>query len=155
MHVFRLEAAGRDRAELARLITSAGADLVCVHGAPAGFRWRQACADLARRSGLVVVAGGRAGGGVLVLSTLGVDVDAVQELRFGTRPLAGTVLAALRHRGTRFVLAAADLAADDQVAQLTAAAGSFVPGGDPILYAVRGAHRDGWLPEGISEPAVP
>lgn len=137
LHVDAGEASG-DRAALAARVTSAvpSPDVVCLHGVPTGFRWRQACADLARRCGLVVVGGGRPAGGVLVLSTLGVDVLAVEELPFARD--AGAVLASLRHREDEFVLAAAHLTEPTQRDRLTAAAQAFAPGVTTVRYSVSG-----------------
>lgn len=115
---------GRDLGALASRISSTEADVVCVHGAPSLLRWRSKCGAIARRAGLVVVGGGRLAGGALLLSDLGVDVSATQDLTFGggrgpRRP--GAALAALALSGARFTVAGARLAggAADQARQLT------------------------------------
>ncbi len=126
LRLFRVDARpyGRDLAALAAGISAAEADLVCVHGAPSLLRWRSKSGAVARRSGLVVVGGGRTGGGNLLLSDLGVDVEGTQDLVFGggrgARP-SGATLARLAVAGSRFTLAGVRLsgAAADQARQLT------------------------------------
>ena len=115
---------GRDLAALAAGISAAEADLACVHGAPSLLRWRSKSGAVARRAGLVVVGGGRTGGGNLLLSDLGVDVEGTHDLVFGggrgLRP-AGATLARLAVAGSRFTLAGVRLsgASADQARQLT------------------------------------
>jgi hypothetical protein len=138
---------GRDRAALSRVITAAGCDVVCVHGGPHLPRWRAITAEVARRAGLVVVTGGRPAGANLLLSTLGVDVAAVQDLRLpgGSRLAApGAALGALRLRGTDFVLGCATLTGDAperraQARKLRAAIDTLVPGDPPPIVSVEGA----------------
>ena len=142
---------GRDRAALARTIASAQVDVACVHGAPHLLRWRSTCAAVGRRSGLVVVTGGRRAGANLVLSTLGVDVTRVRDLRFvgGSRlSPPGAALAGLRFGGTDFVVASASLVgnAADRVAQtreLQAAIDGLVPGRPPSIICAEGSERPG------------
>lgn len=119
---------GRDHAALSRVIGSAEADVACVHGAPQLLRWRSKCAALARRAGLVVVTGGRTAGGELILSSLGVDVLAVRDVRSGA---GGAALAGLRHRGSEFLLASTDGAAAEADAE--AALRALVPGELPAI----------------------
>lgn len=59
---------------VARVIGSARPDVVCVQEAPVALRWRSRAADLARRSGLYVVSGGRPAAGNLLLCAARVDV---------------------------------------------------------------------------------
>lgn len=126
LRLFRVDARpfGRDLEALSSRISATEAQLVCVHGAPSLLRWRSKCGAIARRAGLVVVGGGRLGGGTLLLSGLGVDVVGTQDLTFGggrgpRRP--GATLAALALSGSRFTVAGARLAggAADQARQLT------------------------------------
>ncbi|HET6878423.1 MAG TPA: hypothetical protein VFH38_12900 [Jatrophihabitans sp.] len=108
------------------LVTGPAPDAMCVHGAPHLLRWRSRCAALAREAGLVVVGGGRTGGGNLLLSSLGVDVVATSDTRFRGSTLrspAGAAVALLRRGDSALVLAAARLGADpdkqvDQVREL-------------------------------------
>lgn len=101
-----------DRAALARVISSVEPDVVCVQEAPRMLRWRSLCAQLARRSGLVVVGGGRLAGANLILSTLAVDVEATEDVLFSKdRGLhrRGTAIAVLRLAGSRFAVAGTHL----------------------------------------------
>lgn len=135
-----------DRAALAALIEQAGVDLACVHGSPSLLRWRSLSAALARRANLVVVGGGRTGGGNLLLSTLGVDVNGLRDLAFagtsGIRP-AGATLALLALRGSEFVAAGARLRGTAteclaQAEELEAAVAGLHPAGPPALLSVDG-----------------
>lgn len=135
-----------DRAALAALIEQAEVDLACVHGSPSLLRWRSLSAALARQANLVVVGGGRTGGGNLLLSTLGVDVTGLHDLAFtgtsGIRP-AGATLAVLALRGSEFVAAGARLLGTGaerlaQVDELEAAVAGMHPGRPPALLSVDG-----------------
>ena len=138
---------GRDRGELARAIAADGPDVVCVHGGPHLLRWRSISAGLARRAGLVVVTGGRTAGANLLMSTLGVDVVAVRDVRFAggsALALPGAALAALRLRGLDFVLASGTLAGSSaerlaQTRELVTAIDTLVPGDPPTIISVQGA----------------
>jgi hypothetical protein len=142
---------GRDRAALAAAIAAEAPDVVCVHGGPHLLRWRSISAAIARRAGLVVVTGGRTAGANLLLSTLGVDVCAVRDVRLtaNTRwPVAGAALAALKAGGREFVLAAAELAGNAaqrsmQARELRSAIARLVPGTPPVVVSVRDADRPG------------
>jgi hypothetical protein len=63
-----------DLAAVARVVRSASPDIALIQGAPRVWRWRSACARLARESGLVVVTGGRPAGGSLVMCAMRVRV---------------------------------------------------------------------------------
>lgn len=140
-----------ERGGLARMITGAQPHLVCVHGAPGGLRWRNAAGALARACGLVVVSGGRLGGGNLILSALSVDQRATRDLRFGQSrawSAPGATVAALRFHGCDFVLGAARLVGNaaerlDQVAELQAAVTGLVPRDVPAIVSAEGADRPG------------
>jgi len=147
---------GRDardaRDALVSLVGEQDADLVVVHGAPQLLRWRQAVGAIARRSGLVVVAGGgRQAGGVLLLSSLGVDSGAVRSVRFtgsgGLRP-AGAAVAAMRRRGREFVFAGTTLIGNSavrlgQVRELHAAMAALTPAAPPAIVSAEGTDRPG------------
>lgn len=75
-----------DAAAVARVIASARPHVVCVQEAPRFVRWRSAAAALARRSGLVVLAGGRTAAGNLLLCDLAVDVVHTVDIVFSSRP---------------------------------------------------------------------
>lgn len=110
-----ISAGDSDRFALVRLIIATEADVVCLHGAPHGFRWRAATARLARESGLVIITGGPPAGGSLLLSNLAVDLVAVHDVGLhstGRGARAGAALAILRAGGAEFALAAATLSGD-------------------------------------------
>jgi hypothetical protein len=138
---------GRDRGALAELIAGAGADVVCIHGGPHLLRWRSICAALARRAGLVVVTGGRTAGANLLLSTLGVDVTAVRDVRLSGAS-AGAALAALRLQGAEFVVGSATLVGNSaervgQARELQTAITSLVPANPPAIISAEGSDRPG------------
>jgi hypothetical protein len=142
---------GRDRAALAGAIAAAEADVACVHGAPHLLRWRSICAAIGRRSGLVVVGGGRPAGANLLLSTLAVDVVAVRDVGFSggsTLSRPGAALAALRIRGVDLALVSATLIGNsaervDQERQLQRAIDRLVPGNPPTVISAEGSDRPG------------
>ncbi|GAB2461539.1 hypothetical protein [Jatrophihabitans fulvus] len=119
---------------VARAVEAQDADLACVHGAPVGPRWRSRCAAIAREANLVVVAGGRTGAGALLLSDLGVDVEASDGVTFSSalapRPRAG-VAAALRRLGAAFTVAAGDPGPSGT--ELRDFAQNLVPDGRPLI----------------------
>ncbi len=130
-----------DRAALGRVIASAEPDVVCVQEAPRFARWRSLCAELARRSGLVVVTGGRAAAAQLILSGLGVDVVSTAQVRFSPVPgrhRRGTAIAVLRKQGAAFAVAGThlDLVADARlrhVEELDRAIAAHVPPDVPTI----------------------
>lgn len=132
-----------DRAALGRVISSAAPDVVCVQEAPRFARWRSLCAELARRSGLVVVTGGRAAAAQLILSGLGVDVVSTAQVRFSAdRGLhrRGAAIAVLRRHGATFAVAGTHLDVVEpprlrHVAELDRALAVHVPAGVPTIVA--------------------
>ncbi|HKC29555.1 MAG TPA: hypothetical protein VKB75_16185 [Jatrophihabitans sp.] len=142
---------GRDRARLAKAIAEAQPDVACVHRGPHLLRWRTISAAIGRRSGLVVVGGGRPAGANLLLSSLAVDVLAVRDVRLqpaSQLDAPGACLAALRLRGQEFVLVSATLIgnAAERVAQareLQAAIDRLVPSAPPTIISAQGADRPG------------
>jgi hypothetical protein len=142
---------GRDHAALARAISAATPDVVCIHGGPHLLRWRSKVAGIARRAGLVVVAGGRTAGANVVLSNLAVDVASVRELLFPDPSRLnppGAALAALRLRGTDFALVSATMVGNaavrvGQVRDLGAALDRLVPDDRPVVISAEGTDRPG------------
>lgn len=132
-----------DRAALGRVIRSVEPDVVLVQEAPRFLRWRSLCAELARRSGLVVVGGGRPAAANLVLSALGVDVLDTADVLFSKEPRLhqrGTAIAILRMRGIRFAVAGTHLDVVPEprlrhVGELHAAVERHVPDGLPVIIA--------------------
>ncbi len=141
---------GRDRQALAVLIESADADLACVHHGPHRLRWRSISAALGRRSGLVVVSGGRPAAANLLLSSLGVDCLDTRDIDLhaaGRRP-AGAALAVLRHGGERFTLVCARLVGNaaerlEQARRLQDAIVGMAADRPPAIVCVTGAERPG------------
>jgi endonuclease/exonuclease/phosphatase family metal-dependent hydrolase len=73
-------------AGVARVINSARADVVCIQEGPAGWRWRSPAAELARRSGMYVVSGGRPAAGNLLLCAARVDRLSATDHRLSRTP---------------------------------------------------------------------
>lgn len=104
-----------DRDAVARTINAARPDVVCVQEAPRFLRWRTRCADLARRSGLVVVTGGRTAAGNLLLCQIGVQVEHAANLLLSATPgrhRRGAAVAVFRLRGLRFAVVGTHLDLD-------------------------------------------
>jgi endonuclease/exonuclease/phosphatase family metal-dependent hydrolase len=97
---------------VARVIRSVDPHVVCIQEAPRFLRWRSTCAALARRSGLVIVGGGRPAAANLLMSSLSVDVHRVQDVLLSkARKLhqRGVAMAELSLSGNRFVIAGTHL----------------------------------------------
>ncbi|HJQ44484.1 MAG TPA: endonuclease/exonuclease/phosphatase family protein [Jatrophihabitantaceae bacterium] len=132
-----------DKAGVARVVSSAEPDVVCIQEAPRFLRWRSKCAALARTSGLVVVGGGRRAGANLIMSSLRVDVESVQSVPFSTDPglhHRGTAIAVLRLGSSRFAVAGTHLDVKPEprlrhVGELHAALERLVPAGVPAIVA--------------------
>ncbi|MEO8887969.1 MAG: endonuclease/exonuclease/phosphatase family protein [Jatrophihabitantaceae bacterium] len=132
-----------DRAALGRVISSAEADVVCIQEAPRFLRWRSLCAELARRSGLVVVSGGRTAAAQLILSNLRVDVISTQDVKFSKDPglhQRGTAIAVLRLAGSTFGVAGTHLDVVEpprlqHIRELDAAIARYIPAGLPTVVA--------------------
>jgi hypothetical protein len=142
---------GRDRGALARFVSDADADVACVHGGPHLLRWRSISAAVGRRSGLVVVTGGRTAGANLLLSTLAVDVLDVHDvvLTGGTRlTRPGAALAALRVRGSELTVVSATLLGNSaerlaQAGELQTVIDRLAPGDLPAVISAEGSDRPG------------
>jgi endonuclease/exonuclease/phosphatase family metal-dependent hydrolase len=132
-----------DAAAVVGMIRSVKPHIVCVQEAPRLLRWRSKCAALARRSGLVVVTGGRPAGANLILSTLDVDVLATRDVLFTKDRCLhqrGAALAVLRFSGAPFALAGThlDLVAEARlrhVGELGRALSAIAPAGVPTVVA--------------------
>jgi endonuclease/exonuclease/phosphatase family metal-dependent hydrolase len=162
-----------DREALARVIRSAEADVVVVQESPRFVRWRSLCAELARRSNLVVVSGGRYAGSNLILSTLAVDVLSTQDVLFTGDPRLhrrGTAIAVLTKQGSRFAVAGThlDLVAEPRlrhISELEAAIARHVPDevasivasdvndrpGSPAWQALTAHRRDAFASAGTGD----
>ena len=101
-----------DPAAVARVIRAADPQVALIQEAPRFWRWRTACAALARQAGLVLVTGGRTSGANLVLSSLAVEVLATHEISLSAQPklhLRGAAMAVLRLSGGEFAVAGTHL----------------------------------------------
>lgn len=129
-----------DAAAVSRVIRDARPDVACIQEAPRFFRWRSKCAALARRSGMVIVTGGRDAGANLVLSTLGVDVVATRDVLLSKNRgyhQRGVAMARLRHNGAEFTVAGTHLdggSQPHQIGELHRALTGFAPD-DPAIVA--------------------
>jgi endonuclease/exonuclease/phosphatase family metal-dependent hydrolase len=163
-----------DEVAVARLIRAAGPHVVCVQEAPRFFRWRSKAAALARRSGLVVVTGGRPAAANLLLSNLSVEVHATRNVLLSPeRGLhqRGVAMTVASLAGSRFALAGTHLDLKPEprlrhVGELHAAldefAGPEVPfivagdvnddPGSPVWQALESRGSDAWVASGAAGP---
>ena len=132
-----------DAAAVVRVIRSVQPHVVCIQEAPRLLRWRSKCAALARRSGLVVVTGGRTAAANLILSSLDVDVVTTRDVLFTEDHRLhqrGAALAVLRYGGESFAVAGIhlDLVAEPRirhVGELDRALSGMVPDGTRTVVA--------------------
>ncbi len=132
-----------DTDAVVRVIRAATPDVVCIQEAPRLLRWRARCAALARRSGLIVVTGGRPAGANLLLSTVAVAVETARSDTFSRESagdVRGTALAVLRLRAARFAVAGIHLGLRPEsrrshVAQLHELLDRVVPEAVPSIVA--------------------
>ena len=132
-----------DAAAVARVIRAAQPHVVCVQEAPRFLRWRAKSAALARRSGLVVVSGGRPAAANLLLSSLSVDVVSSRDRTFSRRSrldARGTSIAVLSLAGRQFAVAGVHLGLEPaprprHVAELHAILDRAVPADVPVIVA--------------------
>jgi hypothetical protein len=92
-----LGAVGDDPGAVAAVLRPLAPDVVCLQEAPQRWRWRQACARIARESGLLVVTGGRSAAGNLLLCAMRVRVVSSRDLMLPQR--RGAALALLEVEG--------------------------------------------------------
>ena len=104
-----------DEMAVTAVIRACQPDVVCIQEAPRFFRWRTKCAELARKSGLFVVTGGRTAGAMLLLARIGVDVDAKHDVLLSKVPKLhqrGLAVGGLRVEGARVAVASMHLDLD-------------------------------------------
>jgi endonuclease/exonuclease/phosphatase family metal-dependent hydrolase len=105
-----------DRAALGEVIRELAPDVLFVQEAPRRFRWRQGCAELARRGGMFYASGGLPGLGNLILVSLRVRVHEAWGLRFPLTPgrhMRGAALARCSLGRGRFLAVGTHLSTDD------------------------------------------
>jgi endonuclease/exonuclease/phosphatase family metal-dependent hydrolase len=132
-----------DAAAVARVIRACRPDVVAIQEAPRFWLWRAKCDRLARRSGLVVVTGGREAASNLLLASPAVTVESTRNVLFTTDPRLhqrGAALAVLEVAAARFAVAGTHLDLVEQprvrhVGELHAALDAFAPAGVPTTVA--------------------
>lgn len=129
----------RDDVEaLAGVLRDARPDVVCVQEAPRLLRWRSKCAALARRAGLVVVAGGRVAGDCLLLADIRVEVAQAHAVRLTPTPglhRRGLAWAQVKVGGVDLVVASAHLGlrADERLRHAGEITGLLAPYSYPVV----------------------
>jgi endonuclease/exonuclease/phosphatase family metal-dependent hydrolase len=101
-----------DGAALAEVVRAADPDVVCVQEAPCYLRWRSKCAQLARKWGLLYVAGGGTTGGTALFVHLRIDMDEPREQTLSRHfgwPDRGVASAVVRRGGARLAVASVHL----------------------------------------------
>jgi hypothetical protein len=132
---------------LTAVVRECAPDVLLVQGAPRLARWRSKRAALARRSGLVVATADRPGG-VCVMTSLRVDVEATSFAVLPTaprRPQQAVAGATVRRDGARWYVASVQLGADRQ--ESTAALGA-------LSAAIEAASRGAAVGPAGAVPAV-
>ncbi len=132
-----------DEAAVTRVISAARADVVAIQEAPRFLRWRSTAARIARRSGMVVLTGGRTAAANLLLCNLDLTVAATRDVLFSRDPRLhqrGTAMAYGSLGGHRFALAGIHLDVEEEpryrhVGELHAALDAFVPADYPVIVA--------------------
>jgi endonuclease/exonuclease/phosphatase family metal-dependent hydrolase len=130
-----------DGAAVGRVIRTAEPHIVCIQEAPRFLRWRSTCAALARRSGLVIVGGGRPAAANLLMSSLSVDLHDTQDVLFSkARRLhqRGVAMARMSLQGSEFIIAGTHLDLEQparmrHVGELHAVLGAFAHGVPSII----------------------
>lgn len=127
-----------DRDALVEVVRSARPDVVMVQEAPRLFRWRARCAELARRTGLLVVSGGRTAGDCLLLATLRVEVREAHAVRLTRTPglhRRGLAYARVSVAGREVVVASAHLGlrADERARHVAEIARLLSPYSLPVV----------------------
>jgi endonuclease/exonuclease/phosphatase family metal-dependent hydrolase len=102
-----------DQVALSRLVRHLDPDVVCLQEGPKYLRWRAKAAALARRCGLLYVAGGGTTGGTSLLVALRVDVERSAEMVLSRHRLGwpdrGVAAAVVRRNGARLAVASLHL----------------------------------------------
>jgi len=126
---------------LAATVASSGAHLFIVQEAPRLFRWRSRCAELARRCGMVVAAGGGADAcGNLLLSTVAVRVHSAGSSRLvflpGEQP-RGAAVARCSLAGSEFTAVGTHLSLHpaERLRQVPALLAQFPADAPPLVLA--------------------
>jgi endonuclease/exonuclease/phosphatase family metal-dependent hydrolase len=132
-----------DEAAVIRVIKAAEPHIVCIQEAPRFLRWRSTAARIARRSGMVVLTGGRPAAANLLLCRLGVTVDSTRDVLLSKERRLhqrGIALATVQLNGARFAVGGThlDVVAEPRlrhVNEIHAAIDGFVPAELPMILA--------------------
>ena len=132
-----------DEDAVMRVIAAAKPNVVAIQEAPRFLRWRSTAARIARRTGLVVVGGGRPAAANLLLSGLEVTVEATHDVLFSRQPRLhqrGTAIALMSLSGRRFAVAGIHLDLLEpprlrHVTELHSALDDLVPADVPLIVA--------------------
>ncbi|MFL6163087.1 MAG: endonuclease/exonuclease/phosphatase family protein [Jatrophihabitantaceae bacterium] len=101
-----------DPAAVVRVIRAAGPDVAIIQEAPRFLRWRASCAALARRAGLLWIAGGRRSGANLLFCTMAARTLERFDIPFSDYPKLhhrGAAAAMLELAGSQFAVAGTHL----------------------------------------------
>lgn len=140
---YNIHALRDDPEAVMRVVRAAEPDVVCIQEAPRFLRWRSHAAALARRSGLIMVTGGRPAAGNLLLSSLAVDLHRSWDVRLSVEPglhRRGAAIALLAKGGRRFAVAGTHLDLREaprlrHVQELEQVLAALVPDGTPTVLA--------------------
>jgi endonuclease/exonuclease/phosphatase family metal-dependent hydrolase len=130
-----------DPLAVTRVIRASRAQLVFVQEAPAYWRWRSRCATMARRCGMVAIAGGGGGAfGSFLMSSHAVHASGARTFRLAhraMRPERGAAVASLSYGGSPFVAAGTHLAThdDERAGQMASLLAELPDGGLPVILA--------------------
>jgi endonuclease/exonuclease/phosphatase family metal-dependent hydrolase len=129
---------------LAGVIRAADPDVVAVQGAPRWIRWRSRCAALARKSGLLVVTGGRPAGTALLLAKLRVRVLATRDVGL-PGAAGGLAVASIELAGVRYTTASVLLrgGAGSRRRQAEQILSTLSPAPEALVLAVHGPEGAG------------
>jgi endonuclease/exonuclease/phosphatase family metal-dependent hydrolase len=133
-----------------RVIRDARPDVVCIQEAPRFLRWRAQAASIARRSGLLVVTGGRPAAGNLLLCAQRVEVLGSWDVLLSPEPRLhqrGAAVALMQKQGVRFAVAGThlDLRSEPRVrhvAELDSVLSGLVEGAPGLPTIVAGDVND-------------
>lgn len=140
---YNIHALRDDPDAVVRAIRAASPDVVCIQEAPRFLRWRAHAAAIARRTGLLMVTGGRPAAGNLMLCGLGIDLHKSWDVRLSVEPglhRRGAAVAVLSRAGRRFAVVGThlDLREDARlrhIEELDEVIATLIPDATPVIVA--------------------
>jgi endonuclease/exonuclease/phosphatase family metal-dependent hydrolase len=140
---YNIHAMRDDGDAVVRVIRSAAPDVVCIQESQRFLRWRSHAAALARRTGLLMVTGGRPAAGNLLLTSMSVDVEISWDVLLTPEPglhRRGAAVALLSRDGVQFGVAGTHLDLREaprlrHVAELRRVVGDLIPAEAPSVLA--------------------